>query len=207
MSYLEPTLKKMDKTTKLPTVIGITGKKFNGKDTVADYLHDKLDYIKLSYATPLKEACRIMFGFNDEQLYGSLKETPDPRWKNITPRQVFQYFGTELVRNQMGKLIQDIGTNFWVICLVNKLNTILKENPNAKIVIPDVRFPDEIEILKKLEFPVLLLRVKRPSLNNSGDNHDSEKFIDDLEVDHEIINDSTKEELYKKVDNILDDYS
>ena len=39
-------------------LIGITGKKFNGKDTVADYIVKEYGGNKVSLATPVKEICR-----------------------------------------------------------------------------------------------------------------------------------------------------
>lgn len=62
----------------LPTIIGVAGRKYNGKDTVADYLVDKFGYTKIAFVGPLKEVCHVLFSFSHEQLHGSLKETIDP---------------------------------------------------------------------------------------------------------------------------------
>ena len=61
-------------------IIGLCGKKRVGKDTFADYLVDNYNFDKYAFANPLKEACRIMFCFNDEQLYGDQKEDFDSNW-------------------------------------------------------------------------------------------------------------------------------
>jgi len=184
-------------------IIGITGRKFNGKDTIANHLRDRYDYQQIAFAEPLKESCRVLFGFNDEQLYGSLKETSDPNWYNLTPRQVLQYMGTDIMRNQMTNLSKEFEDKFWIKCVENKIKKILSENPNVCIVISDVRFPNEVEMIKKLGGTVI--RVKRPNIenNNTFSAHASENMIDELPVDYELINDTTREELYYKTEDII----
>src|SRR5579863_3132559 len=51
-------------------IIGITGRKRSGKDTVGNYLVEHYGFVKVSFADTLKEACKIIFGFSDEQVYG-----------------------------------------------------------------------------------------------------------------------------------------
>ena len=55
-------------------IIGILGQKRNGKDTCADYLVEHYNFTKVSFADPIKQILKIMFDFNDEQLYGDKKE-------------------------------------------------------------------------------------------------------------------------------------
>jgi hypothetical protein len=174
-----------------PQLVGITGRKYNGKDTVADYLCKFHGYIKLSFAGPIKQICKILFGFSEEQLYGSLKETIDDRWGQ-SPRKLMQYIGTEVLPN--------IGENFWVKCLMEQVNDIIKNNPDARIVIADVRFPNEVEAITNSPFNNVTLRVTRPSINiNVTDCHESELLIETLNVDADIINDSDLQTLYDKV--------
>jgi dephospho-CoA kinase len=49
-------------------IIGITGKKFSGKDTLGDYFVNNHGYIRLAFADALKNACAEIFGFDFEQL-------------------------------------------------------------------------------------------------------------------------------------------
>jgi len=188
-------------SVKLPQIIGITGRKFNGKDTLAEYLVEKYGYTQLSFAGPLKDICGILFGFDYEQLYGSEKETIDPRW-NVTPRDMFQYVGTELFRNMMGKKIPDIDNNFWVKCLMERINRIMKINPDCKIVISDVRFENELNAIKSLDNNITI-RVTRPSMNKTTDTHESELYIEKLNVDHDILNDGSLDDLYEKLNKLI----
>ena len=183
----------------LPQIIGITGRKFNGKDTLGNYLVNNYNYMKLSYAEPIKEISRILFGFNDEQLYGGLKEIIDENW-NTSPRTIMQFLGTEIFRKQMNQVIPDIGENFWIKCLEVKMLNILKENPSQKFVICDVRFPNELEAIKKLGG--IVIRVKR-DLNTNNDTHESEKYIENLDVNYEFSNNGTVQQLYDNFEEVF----
>jgi dephospho-CoA kinase len=186
----------------IPNLIILTGRKQNGKDTIANYLIKKYNYIALSFADPLKDICKILFNFNYEQLYGSKKEDKDLNWK-ITPREAFQFIGTDLFRKQMNKLIHDIGDDFWVTCLVNKIKNILEKDNNAKIIIVDTRFPNEFDALNNLKINKISIRVSRPDLELSNYTHESEKYVDNFKVDYDIINNSSITELYEKIDKIV----
>ncbi|AYV76469.1 MAG: deoxynucleoside monophosphate kinase [Terrestrivirus sp.] len=184
-------------------IIGITGRKFNGKDTIANYLRDAYGYRQIAFAGPLKEICGKLFGFTNEQLHGNLKETPDPTWFGLTPRQVLQFVGTNMFRDHMSELNDNFGNDFWLLCARKTMEKIFKEDETAKFVISDVRFPNEVEMIKQMGGVVL--RVSRPSLNDNKnvDTHISELLIDELDVDCDVINNATKEELYNKIHNLF----
>lgn len=186
---------------KLPKLIGVTGLKFNGKDTIAGHLCAKYGYTRIGLADPLKEICSTLFGFSQDQLYGDLKETPDPQWFNITPRKILQYIGTELFRERMGQLDNNFKDEFWLLCAKKKINDLLNKDPNARVVISDVRFENECEMIKKLGG--LTLRVTRPGINTTADLHSSEKCIPTLEVSHEFFNLGTIEDLNYMVDDFI----
>ena len=188
----------------LPTnfkIIGVTGLKFNGKDTIANYFCNKYGFTRVAFADPLKTICGTLFGFNYEQLHGSLKETPDTEWFNLTPRKVLQYVGTDLFRTHMVNLHADFGDNFWLLCAEKIISDIKKKYPNACIVISDVRFPNECEMIKRLGGVVI--RVNRPNINKTTDLHESEQAISKLRVDFEVINGGTVSDLHAGIENIL----
>src|SRR5438045_2338658 len=109
-------------------IIGILGFKRAGKDTVADYIVSNYGFEKMILSQPLKEACKILFNFTDEQLYGNLKEIVDSNWKT-SPRKIMQYLGTDILRNDINKIIPNINNNFWINLVVNKYLIKYKENP------------------------------------------------------------------------------
>lgn len=180
-------------------IIGIIGRKRHGKDTVGNFLVKYLNFIRLGYADNLKECCRAVFGFNDEQLYGNLKETIDKYW-NITPRKAFEYVGTDLFRNQIHNILPDIGSDIWIKSLERKILNLSENNDNLNIVFTDVRFQNEIDFIKKHNG--IIIKVERPDII-SDSTHESETNCDNFQFDHKIINDSTLDELNNKINNIF----
>jgi hypothetical protein len=178
-------------------IIGITGKKFNGKDTISDYIVCKYKFTKIAYAEPLKEVCRNLFNFTDEQLYGNKKEELDPFW-NITPRQAFQYIGTDMIRNNMEGLVKGVNNNFWVKCLEKRILDLISRGV-TNIIVSDIRFENEAALIKK--FNGYVIKVIRNISNN--DNHSSEVEIDNIQEDILIENKGTLEKLYSKIDSYL----
>ena len=60
-------------------LVAFCGYKQSGKDTAADYLVRK-GFVKMSFASPLKQGVEKLFGLTREQLYGSKKEIVDERY-------------------------------------------------------------------------------------------------------------------------------
>ncbi len=181
-------------------IIGICGHKFNGKDTIADYLVKNYGFTKLSFGDNLKFAMRHIFGFDDEQLWGTKKEIIDPFW-NVSPREMMQYFGTECCRIKLGSDYKNIGNNLWVMSLQKNLNNLIEKNI-TKIVIPDVRFENELSVIN--HYNGLLLRVIRPSIIPC-DTHLSENSLNSVMENYTFINNSL-EQLYRDVDIFVQKY-
>ena len=169
-------------------IIGITGKKYSGKDTIADYLITNYDYKRFAFADPLKDICRILFNFSEEQLYGKEKEIVDIYW-NISPRNAFQKIGTDLFRNNFNE-------DFWIKVLERKL----LDNPLQNIVISDVRFENEVEMIRKLNGKIIKV-VRNNNITENIDKHESEN--NNIMEDILINNNETLHELYFKLDKIL----
>jgi hypothetical protein len=129
-------------------IIGICGLIGSGKDTAADYLVNFHEFRRESFANSLKDAAAAVFGWNRDMLEGRTKESREWRerkdewWSNrlgkeITPRWVLQYWGTEVIR-------QGFHDDMWIASLENKLRA-----SKDSIVITDCRFPNEISGLKE----------------------------------------------------------
>ena len=181
-------------------IIGLTGKKQVGKDTLAKHLIEKYGYVKYAFADSLKQACKEIFLLNDEQMDGDLKEVVDKRWK-LSPRTLFQRVGTEMFREQLLNIFSEIkcGNNIWVYRFKLWYQQELKKNKDLKVVITDCRFPDEIDIVKQLNGVVI--KINR---NNSIiDKHVSETNIDNIVGDYVLENNSTIDNYYKQLDLIM----
>ena len=138
-------------------IIGICGLIGSGKGTVADQLVKK-DYKKISFADKLKDGVSTIFGWDRLLLEGDTRESrewrevPDAFWskelnKEVTPRLVLQLFGTDCMR--MG-----FDDNIWV----NLVKKEILDNPDQNYVIPDVRFPNEIDMVRELQGQVWQIR-------------------------------------------------
>lgn len=178
-------------------LIGIVGRKRNGKDTIADHLISNYNFEKYSFADPLKRGCMAMFGFTEEQVFGSLKDEIDPVW-GCKPRDVLQVMGTELCQYHIQDYIpsfKEIGRGIWL----KRFEQFYKANDSKNIVLSDVRFIHEADLIMKLGGEVW--KVVRPG-TDIGDFHASEKELDEVQFTHLIENDSTLEDLYRKVDEL-----
>jgi hypothetical protein len=175
-------------------IIGITGKKYSGKDTLGSFFVKNHGHEQIAYADALKDAVKCIFDFDDEQLYGSRKEEVDEFWGK-TPRQVLQFIGTDLFRNHINELMPSVGKDIWVYVVKRKIMNKIKKNPEARFVITDARFPNEVDVIKQLGGTVIKLK------RNTGcnDTHESEALIDSLFADFEFENNGSKEELYNTV--------
>ncbi len=197
-------------------LIAILGKKKSGKDTVANYLIEKYGFIKYSFADPLKKGLQFFFNLKDDQLYNQdLKEVIDTRW-GVSPRKLFQVFGTDIFQNSIRDFLPELKINndpknHWVNLFKEWYLSELKKNPNIKIVISDARFLHEINMINELGG--IVYKIIRPSLENdekfkeqiNGNNyssHQSEMEIETIPnemITHLLINDSSLEELYKQI--------
>lgn len=183
-------------------IIGISGRKQAGKNTVANYIHGSVllnhqmiedffisedgqlavktsdtnsnhgygifditrkddqfiqyaerelwPFIKIyHFADPLKEMCINLFNLNPRHVYGNNDEKNSLThllWKDIplteklegspTVREFLEHFGTKIVRA--------IYHNAWSEYTIKK---IIKEQSSIAII-PDVRFPNEVEAIK-----------------------------------------------------------
>ena len=183
-------------------IVGVTGKAGAGKDTVGDYLRIAHGFDSDSLAGPLKKAVQAIFCIPDEIMYDrDRREEPLDNWPNWTVRTLLQFVGTELFRNQ-------VDPDVWVKSLSIRVQQRSADaDNNDRYVITDVRFPNEIDSLGKLvdgarAYSVKVVRPEHIGTDVGLANHTSESF--DLKADFVLENDGTIEDLYKKVDHIMD---
>lgn len=179
-------------------IVGIVGNKNVGKDTLADYLVEKKDFIKYAFADPLKCCLKELFGLTDEQLYGDKKEVIDHVW-NTTPRELLQFFGTEIMQYKIQDLLPDLKRTFFT----KRFEQFIEANPNKNIVVSDIRFQHELDTVVK--YNGIIIKVNRNEASKTFLNHASEANIDNLtNITFTINNDDTKESLFSKLEKIIE---
>lgn len=168
-------------------VITISGKAQNGKDTTAGLLKAALEadgykVLITHYADLLKYICKQFFGWDGQ--------------KDDAGRHILQYVGTDIIRQKR--------PDYWV----GFVTSILELFPNEwdYVLIPDCRFPNEIDYLKEAGLDTVNLRVVRKNfkspLTPEQQAHPSETALDDVEPDYYITNNGSMTDL-KRNHNLI----
>lgn len=174
-------------------IIAFCYKARSGKDAACQYLNKNYGFKQIAFADPLKAACREVFGFTSEQLYGNLKEVVDPYW-NTTPRKVLQTVGTELFRDRFDP-------DIWIKATFKKILS----NPNYfDWAISDCRFINEA-LAVKANGGILVKLTRQGSQINGVQNHRSENHLDSFhDWDYVIDNNGSLDDFYRKLDNLME---
>ncbi len=128
-------------------VIGICGLIGSGKDTIAGTL-EGIGWLRYSMARPLKDMTAMLFGWPRDLVEGftlesrAWREQKDEWWSNrlgfdVTPRWALQYIGTDIMR-------KNFHDDIWVAYMEKFVQD------NDHVVISDIRFPNEIEAVRRL---------------------------------------------------------
>lgn len=169
--------------------ICISGKAQNGKDTSAEIFKNELvirghSVLVIHQADLLKYICKAFFNWNGE--------------KDEAGRTLLQQVGTNVIRR--------VEPDFWVD-FIAKVTGFFKDTWDY-IIIPDTRFPNELEKLKAADANVFHVRVIRKDfkspLTEEQQRHPSETALDGIESDFTLLNDKGIDDLYGGVVGILD---
>jgi len=158
------------------TLIGISGKKRRGKDTVAMYLRSQIggEDTKIMYwATALKKLSAEMLGLNPYHFFADANKDAEYEiapGEFMTGRKFLQVLGTDCVRNL-------IHTDFWVFQMMKEMEA----RSESIILIPDTRFPNEYDAIKNAGG--YIIRVERDLPWAAGDDHPSETALDMYDFD------------------------
>ena len=161
-------------------VICVSGKARHGKDTFAEFLKNNLEFIGnrvliLHYADQLKFICQKYYGWNGE--------------KDQAGRTLLQMVGTDYARSRDPEV--------WVKYVALFLRVF---GPKFDyIIIPDCRFPNEIDWLRG-EHDMVSVLVERPGFDNGltpeQKKHPSETSLDGYDgFDFFVDNNGTLAEL------------
>lgn len=165
-------------------VIAISGHAGNGKDTVAKMLKETLEtdgykVLITHYADLLKYICKSYFDWDGE--------------KDEKGRSLLQFVGTDVIRN--------INENYWVDFVLDMIYFF--SDCWDYVIIPDTRFPNEVEHLRERGENTIHLRVERTNftspLTKEQQAHPSETALDNVEPDYLIKNSGGLDELKAEI--------
>ncbi len=174
-------------------LIGLAGRARSGKDTVGDWLETQYGFERTAFASPLKTGVRAMFGLTRAHTDGDLKEEVIPHL-GVSPRQLMQWLGTEYGRDLIGPTV-------WIDVVLERWRALCGKKHNPLLVVTDVRFNNEAEALRQQGG--VIIHIERPDLPEVAA-HTSEQGVEVLPDDMLICNDSTLDDLLRKVNATLD---
>lgn len=166
-------------------LLGVSGCAGSGKSTFADILAKEHSYAVVSLADPIKRICREVFAFSEGQLWGPspMRNEPDIRYPRgegyLTPRHALQRIGTEVGREcyrdvwveyalRVVRRLEE-GRGHWQYKAMEGVvpcESSLR-GPFRGVVIPDVRFANEMDAIRKAGGK--LVRIHRPGSGLTGE--------------------------------------
>ncbi len=168
----------------------------SGKDTAASYLKNKGYKIihfsdalyKLIDDVRLNDKILLDIGLS-QSTYEKIKDIlkTDTGGKNPA---LLQLIGQSVK--------EEINKNYWI----DKLISTIKNDKEQKYVCADLRFLDECKVLKNNGFTLVKITRKNRIIDRDP-NHISEIELDNYKFDYEITNDGTIDELYDKINDII----
>lgn len=191
------------------TLLGINGEIGCGKSTVVNYLSEKYNYREYMMAEPLKKIAKIL-GFDDHQIYGTQEQKLEVNsfW-NVSGREFLQKFGTEVCRDAVPRILPKMnfnGLTMWV----RLFEKFYSETRSQCVAVSDVRFEDESATIKR--YGGIIIRIEREvnevkkdnNVQSSYTTHASELQASKIYPNVVVKNDGSLEDLYKKIDMIID---
>ena len=184
-------------------IIGINGKIGTGKDTLASYYVENFGFKRLAFADAVKKIAAMTLGphFSLENCVEMDKTSRS--WRDqpyqvtpefsISPREAWQKIGTDAMRNTVWK---DVWLNAFD----------LQIDPKYNYVVPDLRFPNEADFLKKKG--AFLIKVVREIPGSKFSDHLSETSLDFYnEFNLMIVNEGTLKDLYAMAEGAIELFS
>lgn len=171
-------------------VICISGKAGHGKDTAALYLKEELELgenrvLIAHYGDLVKYVCKTFFDWDGQ--------------KNEAGRELLQTIGTDIIRDE--------DPDYWVRFICDMLGFF--EQAWDYVLIPDCRFPNEIEYLMKSGFDVVHIRIVRENYESNmpewQQNHLSETALDGYLPDIYVHNSGCLGEFYDNLRVAMDE--
>ncbi|MFA5872220.1 MAG: AAA family ATPase [Parcubacteria group bacterium] len=185
----------MDAGANKKIIIGLVGEAGSGKDTVADYLGEKHNAVLLRFADPLREALSLYIdNFSREDL----------GWLSISLRK---RFGNKVLSEALRKRIRDVKEGIVVI--------------NGLRLMEDLEFMNSIPGATVI-YITLDSKSRWERMYNRGEKTDDAVSYEDFlkmekteteeqipmigeKADIKVENTATKEDLFAKIDQILDE--
>ena len=157
-------------------IIMLSGKAGAGKDTAYKLINEIIPATRFAFADTLKDFAKQL-GWDGK--------------KDIKGRKLLQ---------NLGNTVRDYDEDTWANIVVNKI----KEEKPKLAVITDLRFPNEIKVVKSKFSDVITVNITGREYNLGMNGSDiSEHALDKYASDFTIFNKGTKEEFKDNLNKLL----
>lgn len=175
-------------------IVGLVGKAQSGKSTVANILTEQHGFIEVGFADALKEIALELDPLLDGDGFRLSDAVEDYGWEGAKT-----YPEVRRTLQNLGVAIRKQNPTFWIDIVRDKMD----RNIGADFVIPDVRFPNELEAVACRAGDVW--KVTRPGAGSveGTQNHSSETALDNVEFSTVIDNSGTLADLNARVNVLL----
>src|SRR5699024_6422004 len=172
-------------------LIALTGKLRSGKTTASTHISAIYGHSALSFGSYVNYYAGQIFGTNT----------------NKKPRKLLQDFG---------QAMRKIDENVWVRKLEGTKEMYERVFDKTRFVIDDLRQPNEYRWARENGFTIIRINsaedVRIEQAKKEGDEftekdlaHDTERYVDEFEVDYEVNNNGDYNDFIKQIDNIMED--
>ena len=181
----------------MTNTILISGKSGSGKDMLAQFMKEELEKhgkrtLIIHYADAVKWVLRDYFNWDGK--------------KDVVGRTLLQRIGTDVVRARH--------PNFWTGIVVGLIQAFEPYSDFDVAIVPDARFPNEVDISLQSLSNCVSVRIERtsngkpwinPTLTEDQRNHPSETSLDCYAFDYVVHNDEGLDILRESAEAILKD--
>jgi len=176
----------------------ISGKAGSGKDTLASFMKEELEkhnkrVLVIHYGDAVKWVLKEFFNWDGK--------------KDAVGRTMLQHIGTDVVRAQY--------PNFWTGIVVGLIKAFEPYNDFDVALVPDARFPNEVDIALETLNNCVAVRINRsnedgtewinPNLTEVQRKHPSETSLDCYAFDYVVHNEEGLDTLRESAITILKD--
>ncbi len=209
-------------------IVGLVGFASSGKDTAAQFLVEEFDFFPIAFADGIKDCLASIFCWDRELLEGKTSESrfwreQRDRWwadrldiPQFSPRWAMTNFGTDIMRRHLNE-------DIWIMNTMRRLSM----KTDRHIVVKDCRFSNEIRALRETG-KAHIVRVKRgpnpewfdlggraaagdpdatKQMNEYWRVHESEWAWINSDIDYEVCNDGSLEDLRESVRSAISTYA
>lgn len=189
-------------------LIGISGKKNSGKNTLLRFLKDEIHFrfkqrvTDIAFADPIKKAAMIMFpSIDSADLFGDSGRRSKVVEGHINP-ETGEPLTIRDVLLQIGKWGRQTNPNTWIDAVLPDIrDNILTSN----VVVADCRFANEKAIIESFPFNGIVVRLIRTNVENTASDESETTFDGGEHVFYRTIINDTIDSLAKQANELVTD--